>query len=344
MINRFLEILRIDSTSGSERALAEHIARTFGTDKSETELYEVGDGTLNLYMKWGNPQVVFCTHLDTVPPYIAPRVEGETIYGRGTCDAKGQIISMYQACLELEQEGYSHFGLLLLAGEEVGSLGAKEIVSQLGEKKIVSQSMRRSEQQIPESKYVIVGEPTENKLVEAGKGTKHFMVEIKGKKAHSGYPHLGQDAIQDFVGFVNRLNEINFPADIRLGATTFNIGRLESDNTHNIVSDSVKFRCYFRTTFATDSMVEAVMDSLRSDNVIITLMGGDAPVEFHILDGFDTISVSYGSDAPYLTNFSHRMLYGAGSIVTAHTENEQVTMAELEQSVKDLKTIFKKLI
>ncbi len=322
-MNRFLEILKIDSTSGKEGALAKYIATNLVTEKSIAELYDVGDGTQNLFIKWGDPQIVFCTHLDTVPPYISPKMIGDTIYGRGTCDAKGQLISMYKACLELEQEGHSDFGLLLLAGEEIGSLGAK------------SQTIG--------GKYVIIGEPNDNRLASAGKGTKHFEIEILGKSAHSGYPHLGENAIQTFVDFVNTLNSIEFPFDEELGETTYNIGRLESDNPQNIISDNVRFRCYFRTTFASDDMVVGAMQSLRSEKIKIKQIGGDAPIRFLTLEGFETNTIAYGSDAPYLINFRHRLLYGAGSIATAHTKDEKITIGELYKAVIDLKLIYTKL-
>ena len=96
--NRFIKMLSIDSTSSQERELAEFLAKELVTSQSSVEIMEVGDGTLNLLFSWGDPQIVFCTHLDTVPPYIAPQFDGETFRGRGTCDAKGQIWSLYQAC------------------------------------------------------------------------------------------------------------------------------------------------------------------------------------------------------------------------------------------------------
>ena len=93
-------------------------------------VHKKGPYPVNLMVSWGEPKVVFCTHLDTVPPYIAPSVEvmedGDMkIKGRGSCDAKGQIFAMWEACLELERRGCTDFALLLLAGEETGSFGAK---------------------------------------------------------------------------------------------------------------------------------------------------------------------------------------------------------------------------
>ena len=124
-IDLFLEMLNIDSTSSKERTLSEFLKKRLPDGRCRTESFEVGDGTENLLFSWGDPEVFFCTHLDTVPPYIPPVLEDGVMRGRGSCDAKGQIFSMYMACLELADAGYDGFGLLLLAGEETGSFGAK---------------------------------------------------------------------------------------------------------------------------------------------------------------------------------------------------------------------------
>ena len=178
----FRNILSFDSTSGKEQELAEWLHGHL--EAPSKELMEVGDGTLNLFLRWGTPRVVFCTHMDTVPPYIAPTYEDSVWRGRGTCDAKGQLISMYTACRQLEAAGCTGFGLLLLAGEETGSWGAKAF-SKTGFK----------------APYLIVGEPTENKMVSASKGTKSYDLVFRGTAFHSGYPQYGLSAVDLFNEF-----------------------------------------------------------------------------------------------------------------------------------------------
>ena len=150
-LDLFLEILGVPSTSGEERRLAEFLKERLvfqpeaAGEKPQVTEHEVGDGTVNLLFDWsgtGHPSFVFCTHLDTVPPYIPPEVvyilkddilpdgtkasrDDIMVKGRGSCDAKGQIFTMFTACTELREEGFTDFGLLLLAGEETGSHGAK---------------------------------------------------------------------------------------------------------------------------------------------------------------------------------------------------------------------------
>ena len=330
-LDNFLNILKIDSSSGKERRLAEYCAYGFATGKSVSEIYEVGDGTLNVYLKWGNPRIVFCTHLDTVPPYIPPKVEnlpdGDVkISGRGSCDAKGQIFSMYNACIELENEGYTDFGLLLVSGEETGSKGARTVDSQ-----------------IPGGEYLVVGEPTDSKMVTAGKGTKAFFVSIKGKSAHSGYPENGDSAVMRFVDFMKRLAEVRFPEDPVLGKTTYNVGELESPNSQNILSDRLTFRIYFRTTFASDEAVCRVMADFADDNIEVKAFGGDTPSQYMTLDGFETKTVAFGNDAPHINNFSHKMLCGPGSILVAHTDDEHILLSDLRRAKDNYVTIYKRL-
>lgn len=325
-IDLFLEMLNIDSTSSKERTLSEFLKKRLPDGRCRTESFEVGDGTENLLFSWGEPEVFFCTHLDTVPPYIPPVLEDGVMRGRGSCDAKGQIFSMYMACLELADAGYDGFGLLLLAGEETGSFGAK--------------SFRNVH---PGGKYVIVGEPTDNRMASASKGTKSFEVTITGKSSHSGYPEYGLSAVELFVDFVNRLRLVEFPDDPELGATTWNIGRLESANPQNVLSSRLTFRLYFRTTFATDGMVGDVIDGLSSSFVDIVPFGGDTPSRYLTLNGFETTVVAFGSDAPQLSNFENRILCGPGSILVAHTPSEHVFMEDIYKAVENYVRMFRML-
>ena len=368
----FIEMLNIDSTSGRERRFADFLAERLLTSKSRLERFDVesmaGDAPegagcpQNLLFSWGEPRVLFCTHLDTVPPYIAPTMstrhceaEGcgnlsSTISGRGTCDAKGQIFAMYEACLELERRGYDGFGLLLLAGEETGSFGAK--------------AFRDAH---PGAEWVVVGEPTDNYMASAAKGTKSFEVTFTGEAFHSGYPQYGSSAILFFNDFVNALRSIGFPQDEILGDTTWNIGKLSSDNPQNILSDKLSCRVYFRTTFESDEMVCNIMKNIAgpearlrfgrpkvqdgSDIVAkevapwqkamsVVAFGGDSPTQFEVLDGFPSKPVAFGSDAPQLTNCPKKILCGPGSILVAHRDDEHIALADLEVAVENYVKIY----
>ena len=347
-LNFFLEILGIPSTSGEEKALAQFLKEQLvlrGPNGIQVFEYEVGDGTLNLLFDWsgtGKPSFVFCTHLDTVPPFIAPSIDlvnkgdrlpdgkiaaqDDTIVkGRGSCDAKGQVFSMYNACLELQKEGYTDFGLLLLAGEETGSWGAKAYT-----------------RDCPGGAFVLVAEPTDNHLVSASKGTKAFEVTIPGRACHSGYPEHGSSAVEKFVDLMNTLKLVEFPDDPVLGPTTWNVGDLHSNNPQNILSPEIDFRIYFRTTFATDELIQNKLLGACPPGTVVRAFGGDTPQEyFHEVDGIPSKPASFGSDAPRLTKFQRKAICGPGSILTAHTDKEYVLLSEMEKAVEQYGRIFK---
>lgn len=344
-LGMLLEILSIPSTSGEERSLAEFLKGRLPLGDCAVRADEVGDGTLNLLFDWsgtGCPSFVFCTHLDTVPPYIPPEVvsvrkgdilpdgkaaeEDDTmVKGRGSCDAKGQIAAMYSACLRLYEEGFRDFGLLLLAGEETGSFGAKAY-----------------SKDHPGGRFVLVGEPTDNCLVTASKGTKSFEVTIPGKACHSGYPDQGRSAVDRFVRFYNALKMTRFPDDPVLGSTTWNIGKLMSDNPQNILSPEIRFRLYFRTTFVTDGFVEDILSGIFPHDASVTAFGGDTPLHyFHDVEGIETKAVSFGSDASRINGFPMKAICGPGSILTAHTDKEYVLLYQLEKAEDQYLRIFK---
>ena len=343
----FNEMLAIDSTSGREGELADFLVGRLKTEHNEVKRFE---GVQNVMVSWGQPRVVFCTHLDTVPPYIAPEFGAGKVSGRGTCDAKGQIFAMWEACKALEAKGYEGFGLLLLVGEETGSYGAKAF-----------------REQHPGAEWVVVGEPTDNCMASAAKGTKSFEVTFTGEAFHSGYPQFGISAVELFNDFVNALRSIRFPQDETLGETTWNIGKLSSDNPQNILSDRLTCRVYFRTTFESDEMVCNVMKNMAgadaklrfgrprvqdgSDVVAkdvapwqkamsVEAFGGDCPSRFEVLEGFESKPVAFGSDAPQLTNFSRKILCGPGSILVAHRDDEHILLKDIETAVANYIRIF----
>ena len=435
----FKELLSFDSTSGKERKVAEWLSETLPgmfpeANRPVLRVDEVGDGTLNLLLTWGSPRIVFCSHLDTVPPYIPPTFpdrwpvaaghdgetdsfaslgmtaripsedgrpschseeggpschyeeggpschseeggpschseEGEarrrnlsssdglTIRGRGSCDAKGQVFAMVTACQRLAEEGKTGFGLLLLAGEETGSWGAKAFA------KTDFRAL-----------YLVVGEPTDNCMVSASKGTKSFDLKFTGEAFHSGYPQYGVSAVDLFVNFVNKLRDKDFGLDPVLGETTWNIGLVHSDNPQNILSPELACRIYFRTTFVSDEAVckwmeeaptllrdgraepamtetastvrEATPDATSAvipgltGNLTVTPRGGDTPATYWTVEGLPSKPVAFGSDAPHLKNFTHKAICGPGSITVAHRDDEHVLIAELEKAVEQYLVLY----
>ncbi len=324
MIDFLLDIMRFDSTSGRESELAKYIAEKYKPDDAELEMHTTDSGRTNVFFKWGEPKIIFNSHTDTVPPYIPPVKEDDIIKGRGSCDAKGQLAYLFEVCKQLRKEGHNNFGMLMTCGEEDGSHGAVE-----------------ANKHIKNCDYIIVGEPTENKLIKASKGNFCIGFKILGKNCHSGYPELGDNAIDRMIDFVEKVRKLDFPADDILGETNFNIGKLKSDNAHNVVPDLVTFKIFFRSTFATHDLISERVRSLLDDNIEMNIYFDHVPVRFHTVKGFETGTVAYGTDAPSFTNIPNRLLYGPGSILDAHTENEYVRIEDMHKAVEDVKKIFK---
>lgn len=318
----FRQILSFDSTSGRERELGQWLATHLEAPSVET--FEVGDGTLDVLLKWSDaPRVVFCSHMDTVPPYIPPTFGEDRVCGRGSCDAKGQFYAMYRACLQLAAAGHRDFALLIVSGEETGSWGAK--------------AFAKTDFRAP---LLVVGEPTDNCMVSASKGTKRFDLTFTGQPFHSGYPEHGLSAVELFVDFMERLRAADFPEDPILGPTTWNVGRLQSDNPQNILSPCLTCRIYFRTTFSADAAVVAWMRAQASQTLQVEEYGGDAPARYLTLPGFPAKPVSFGSDAPHLTNFRDKIICGPGSITVAHRDEEQLLFRDLEQAITNYVSIY----
>ena len=332
----FHELLSFDSTSGKEWEVAEWLVRRLPdlfppSNRPDIQAEEVGDDTLNLLLTWGEPKIVFCSHLDTVPPYIPPTfIPGSTgslpevVAGRGSCDAKGQVFALVETCKRLAEEGKSNFGLLLLAGEETGSWGAKAFAKTDFK-----------------ADYLVVAEPTDNCMVSASKGTKSFDLKFTGVPFHSGYPQYGVSAVDLFVDFVNALKAKDFGTDPLLGETTWNIGLVHSDNPQNILSPELTCRLYFRTTFVSDEAVTQWMNEAHTDRLTITPRGGDTPARYWTVDGLPSKSVAFGSDAPHLKNFKHKAICGPGSITVAHRDDEHVRVADLATAVEQYLTLYR---
>lgn len=316
LLTLFKDILEVESTSGKEDALSHLLYEKLQAPCKQ--LIEVGDGTHNLLLKWGeNPKVVFCTHVDTVPPFIAPTFTTDgRVLGRGACDAKGQIISLYGACKELESKGMSDFALLLVSGEETGSFGAKAFSDSL------------------HAPLLVIGEPTDNYPVSATKGTQSYDLKFIGKSVHSGYPEHGRSAVDMWMDFMMELEiEAEFPRDPLLGETTWNVGLLKSDNAQNVLSGELTCRIYFRTTFASHEAVKKWMTRKNSANIVISARGGDDPKEYFVPEGFKGKIAAFGSDAPHLKGFERKIICGPGSILRAHTPEEDVLLSDIDKAI-----------
>jgi acetylornithine deacetylase/succinyl-diaminopimelate desuccinylase-like protein len=260
------------------------------------------------------PSVVFSTHMDTVPPFIPSSEDATRIYGRGSCDAKGIIAAQVAAALRLRDEGV-HVGLLYLVGEERDSLGAKV-----------------ANEHAPECKFLINGEPTENRIAVASKGTLRVELTASGKMAHSAYPELGESAIDKLVEALHRLQRMKLPTDQEIGPCTMNIGVIEGGRAPNVIPDHARAQLLFRLVgpagHLRDEITRTVGDLAKVDFTLEL-----AFMRFRTFEGMPSMVAAFTTDIPFLGNWGTPLLLGPGSIHVAHTEGEFLEKKQLSDAV-----------
>jgi acetylornithine deacetylase len=280
----------------------------------------------NLYAGNGErPDVVFSTHMDTVPPFIPSKEDDLFLYGRGACDAKGIIAAQVAAAERLREAGLAA-GLLFVVGEERDSAGAK----------VANQHPKGS-------RFLINGEPTDNRLALASKGTLRAEIRARGIMAHSAYPELGDNAVHKLVSALHRLLAIDLPRVEGVGPSTLNIGLIEGGRAPNVISDVA----------VAQVMVRLVGPSEETRKAIEQAVGDLAEVEFTLeipfirmrqVEGLETMVAAFTTDIPALTNWGEPLLLGPGSIHVAHTPFEKIAKSELLAAVDLYYDVAKRLV
>jgi acetylornithine deacetylase len=320
------ELLAAQSPTGAEGPAVDFVASWLIRRDWDVELQEVVPGRSNVWARRRGGGVTFSTHLDTVPPYYPPRLEGSRLYGRGSADAKGIAASMMAAADRLARAGEERVDLLLLVGEEKGSDGA------------------RAANHLPAtSRWLVNGEPTESKLASGAKGAMRVTVRTRGREAHSAYAHLGRSAIEPLVDLLAALRARRWPSDPTLGETTYNVGVIRGGTEANIVPAAAEAELMFRLV----GDPEPVRQTLRewAGESAQLEWGSYIPAQhFHTIDGFEVAPVSYTSDIPLLGRWGTPLLFGPGSITVAHTPEEFVAVEELRESVDAYERIARALL
>jgi acetylornithine deacetylase len=313
-------LVDIESISGNEgdvgRYLHAYLSKLAESSGGSVEVMDVENGRFNVLATWGNPAVTLSTHMDTVPPFFGSREDADQIWGRGSCDAKGIIASMIGAAEKLVASGGRNFALLFVIGEERNSAGAVA----------ASKSPRGS-------RYLINGEPTENKLALASKGALRFELVARGKLAHSAYPELGESAIEKLLDALDAIRRVKLPESKLLGPSTLNIGTIKGGVAPNVIADSA----------SAEILVRLIGDATPVREALETAAAGHAdlrevlcipPIEFQSLDGFATTVVSYTTDVPmFAGSWGKPLLLGPGTIHVAHTSEERIAKSDLLQAV-----------
>jgi len=285
------------------------------------EWQEVANGRSNVLAWRGEPKVLFSTHLDTVPPFIPPRREADVIHGRGTCDAKGQIVAQLAVIAELLAQGHQDVAFLGVVGEETDSLGAKHAETHLVGR-------------WPALRAALNGEPTHNKLGTGQRGVRILKLICQGKPAHSGTPELGVSAIWPLLDWVQRLRAEVRPVDADLGPEVWNLGLISGGAAPNIIPEHAEAVLMLRELPGSD--FEARVQALAPQGARVELLNHTPPARFSAVGSWPRTLVTFGSDAPrvrQLVPSGTVLLAGPGAIEVAHTEHEHLTRADLDAGV-----------
>jgi acetylornithine deacetylase len=292
----------------------------------DVTLQEVSRGRANIWASRSGGGVTFSTHLDTVPPYVPPRLEGTKLYGRGSSDAKGIAAAMLVAADRLVGAGEKRVELLFVVGEEKGSDGA-----------------RAANNLATKSRFLINGEPTESKVASGAKGSLRATIRIRGREAHSAYPHLGVSAIEPLLELLPTLRKLPLPSDPVLGETTVNIGTIKGGTEANVIPAHAEAEIMFRLVSDVGPIKKMILDWAQGHADVE--FGSHIPAQrFATVPGFDTEPVAYTSDIPLLSNWGEPFLFGPGSIHVAHTPDEFIDVDELRASVDGYERLAKTLL
>jgi acetylornithine deacetylase len=323
------ELIEIPSVTGDEFHVGTSLAELLNRLGYQVDLQEVEHDRANVIATTGDePQLVLSTHMDTVPPYIAFSEDGEFIYGRGACDAKGIIAAQIAAAEQLRADGVNKIGLLFTVDEEVTSAGAK----MLNELPLAASC-----------RYLINGEPTDNRLAVGTKGSLQVTIRTEGRAAHSAYPEQGVSAIEKLLDVLSDVRRIEWLSDEIFGETTCNIGVISGGTRANVVPDLAQTVLQIR--LATDAQAaKDLLERAVAGRATLEYKSVHDPVRLHALNGFESTVVRFTTDIPYLTNWGTPLLIGPGSILDAHTEHERVDKKELLRAVGIYADLVRRLL
>jgi acetylornithine deacetylase len=320
------ELLAIQSSTAAEGPAVDWIARWLVARGWNVTTQEVSRGRANVWASRKGGGVTLSTHLDTVPPYLPPRLEGKRLYGRGACDAKGIAAAMLCAAELLAADGEERVDLLFVVGEEKGSDGA-----------------RAANHLAATSRYLVNGEPTESKLASGAKGSQRVIVRTRGRAAHSAYAELGVSAIEPMLALLPSVKSLPLPTDPVLGRTTVNIGTIHGGTEANIIPALCETELMFRLVSDVEPLREAV--TRWAEGTAELEWGSYIPAQhFHVIDGFEVAPVAYTSDIPLLSRWGTPLLFGPGSINVAHTTEEHIDTDELRAAVDAYARIARTLL
>ena len=319
------QLVDIESITGNEAPVGEFLYHELCRLGWQTMRMPVEGTRFNVYATWAghtHPAVVFSTHMDTVPPFIPSSEDATRIWGRGSCDAKGIIAAQIAAAERLREENI-YVGLLFVVGEERDSLGAK-IANEFIAKELAGRPSGK--------RFLVNGEPTENRIALASKGTLRVEVTAGGRMAHSAYPQLGESAIDKLLPALSRLRAMPLPSDPEIGPCTLNIGLIEGGRAPNVIPDYAHADLLYRLVGPSQELRRQIL-ATAGDAVDVTFPLEIPFLRLRTVDGLPTMTAAFTTDVPFLGNWGEPLLIGPGSIHVAHTDGEYIDKRQLTDAV-----------
>jgi acetylornithine deacetylase len=324
-------LVDIESITGNEKAVGEYLAGTLSAlaaaHNGRVEILPVEPDRNNVFVHFGEPTVTLSTHMDTVPPFFASSEDADFIHGRASCDTKGIIAAMIKAAEALLAQGTRNFGLLFVVGEERNSAGA-----------FAAAKTPRG------SKFLINGEPTENKLALGSKGAMRIEIETFGRMAHSAYPELGESAILKLLDILQDVRRVPLPTHPILGPSTLNIALISGGRAPNVIPDHARVEILVRLVddgSSTREAVETIVGERGQLNEVLCIPA----LHMGALEGFETTVVSYTTDIPAFNGaWGKPHLLGPGTIHVAHTDQERVPKSQLLEAVQIYQNMVRQLL
>jgi acetylornithine deacetylase len=322
------QLVDIESITGNEAAVGQYLATQLEALGYNVERMSVEGDRINVFAAPPNdpePPLVFSTHMDVVPPWFPSSEDANNICGRGSCDAKGIIAAQIAAAEQLNRTGVP-VGLLYVSGEERDSLGAH----------VANQHARGS-------RFIVNGEPTESRIALASKGALRVEITSRGKMAHSAYPELGDSAINKLLDALQALRAMKLPTNPEVGPSTLNIGIIEGGRATNVISDHAKAQLLYRLVGSSEELRRQIVEAvgIRGD---VDFVLDIAFMKFRTVPGIPTMTASFTTDIPKLTNWGEPVLFGPGSILVAHTDKEFISKRELLEAVDTYQKIARYLL
>ena len=328
-----------------EAAMVDLLAKILRGWGAEIQITEVAPGRPNILAcfpgKNRSRSILLDAHTDVVavegmiiPPFT-PTIRDGKLYGRGASDTKGPMAAMLMAIRRILDEDGQPPITVWFAGtcnEELGATGAAALMA----------SGFRAD-------MAVVGEPTNFQIVYSHKGALRAILETAGVATHSSMPHLGVNAIYKMAAIITRLEKMTFPTTHpKLGGPTVSVGTVTGGSQVNIVPASCRMEVD-RRLLPGETREEIVRQFVGTDDVTCTVTEFYPPFE----ESLDSPVVKLVADSsrrllgraefitpPYATNAGPfkaagipSVIFGPGHLAQAHTKDEYIEVALLEQGV-----------